>query len=229
MQVGTEFVVLSGIITIILSVALSTFLGWKWYKQKVRLMTDLPLVFALTGIFQVLNMLILTLSNIGVLESSMELFRVRSLVIGGAIIPILGTILQIWAPSYQKYHKRFVILLTLYWFSIALLGTSEALIMILTIPVLLVISIVMMITFIVTWKTGRLKEIRSELLIISVPFLMTSQIMRVPLMSTSLFYIPDILLGASMILIALGIVNPWYSREMKRRSKEPPQMVPITE
>lgn len=229
MQVGTEFVVLSGIVTIILSVALSTFLGWKWYKQKVRLMTDLPLVFALTGIFQVLNMLILTLSNIGVLESSMELFRVRSLVIGGAIIPILGTILQIWAPSYQKYHKRFVILLTLYWFSIALLGTSEALIMILTIPVLLVISIVMMITFIVTWKTGRLKEIRSELLIISVPFLMTSQIMRVPLMSTSLFYIPDILLGASMILIALGIANPWYSREMKRRSKEPPQMVPITE
>ena len=228
-DIGTEFIVLSGIMTIILSIALSIFLGWKWYKQKVRLMTDLPLVFAITGIFQVLNSSILTLSNIGVLEPTMELFRLRSMVIGGAIVPILGTILQIWAPSYQKYHKRFVFLLTLYWFSIALLGTSEAIIMMLTIPILIVISIVMMITFIVTWKTGRLKEIRSELMIVSIIFMAASQILRVPFMSTSLFYVPDVLLAVSMILIALGIANPWYSREKKVTREEPPQMVPIAE
>jgi len=228
-NIGTEFVVLSGIMTIILSLALSTFLGWKWYKQKVRLMTDLPLVFALTGIFQMLNMLILTLSNIGVLEATMELFRIRSMVIGGAIIPILGAILQIWTPSYQKYHKRFVILLTLYWFSIALLGTSEAIVMILTIPILLAISIVMMVTFIITWKTGRLKEIRSELLIIAVPFMVACQVLRVPFMSTSLFYIPDILLGVSMVLIAIGIANPWYFRNKNGRHEESPQMSPIVE
>ena len=228
-DIGTEFIILSGIMTIILSLALSIFLGWKWYKQKVRLMTDLPLVFAITGIFQVLNMLILTLSNIGVLEPTMELFRLRSMVIGGAIVPILGTILQIWAPSHQKYHKRIVFLLTLYWFSIALLGTSIEIIMILTIPILLIISIVMMLTFIVTWKTGRLKEIRSELMIVSVIFMVASQILRVPFMSTSLFYVPDILLAVSMILIALGIANPWYSREKKVRQEEPPQMVPLTE
>ncbi len=228
-NIGTEFIILSGIMTIILSLALSIFLGWKWYKQKVRLMTDLPLVFAITGIFQVLNMTILTLSHIGVLEPTMELFRVRSMVIGGAIVPILGTILQIWTPSYQKYHKRFVFFVTLYWFSIALLGTSEAIIMILTIPILLIISIVMMLTFIVTWKTGRLKEIRSELMIVSVLFMVASQILRVPFMSTPLFYVPDLLLGVSMILIALGIANPWYSRANKVRQEEPTQMVPITE
>ncbi len=229
MQVGTEFVVLSGILTIILSIAMSVFLGWKWYKQKVRLMTDLPLVFAISGLCQMLNMLLLTLPNIGVLEPSMELFRLRSMVIGGAIVPILGAILQIWTPSYQKYHKRFVLLLMLYWFSIALLGSSEAIIMILTIPVLLAISIVMMVTFMITWKTGRLKEVRSELLIVSVFFMIASQILRVPLMSTSMFYIPDLLLGASMIFIALGIANPWYSREKKSCQEEPPQMSPIAE
>jgi hypothetical protein len=84
------------------------------------------------------------------------------MVIGGAIVPVLGAILQIWTPSYQKYHTRTVLLLTVYWFSIALLGPSEPIIMILTIPILLIISIVMMITFIITWKTGRLKEVRSE-------------------------------------------------------------------
>ena len=229
MQVGTEFVVLSGILTIILSVTMSVFLGWKWYKQKVRLMTDLPLVFAISGICQTLNMLLLTLPNIGVLEPSMELFRLRSMVIGGAIVPILGAILQIWTPSYQKYHKRFVILLTLYWFSIALLGASEAIIMILTIPVLLAISIVMMVTFMITWKTGRLKEVRSELIIVSVFFMMASQILRVPFMTTSLFYIPDLLLAASMICIALGIANPWYFRSKNNRPDESQQIVPIVE
>lgn len=229
MQIGTEFVVLSGIVTIILSLMMSTYLGRKWYRQKVRLMTDLPLVFAISGVCQTLNILLLTLPNIGMLEPSMELFRLRSIVISGAIVPILGAILQIWTPSYQKYHKRVVFLLTLYWFSIALLGSSEAIIMILTIPILLIISIVMMITFIITWKTGRLKEVRSELVIVSVLFMVASQILRVPFMSTSLFYVPDILLAVSMILIALGIANPWYSRANKVRQEEPPQMVPITE
>jgi len=229
MQVGTDFIILSGIMTIILSLAMSTYLGWKWYKQKVRLMTDLPLVFSVTGLFQVLNMLLLTLPNIGVLEPSLELFRLRSLVIGGAIIPILAAILQIWTPSYQKHHRRVVFLVTLYWFAIALLGPSEALIMTLTIPVLLVISIVMMITFIVTWKTGRLKEIRSELMVVSTILLMASQILRVPLMLTSLFYIPDIFLGVSMVLIAIGIANPWYSREKNNKHDEPEQIAPYME
>ena len=226
MQQGTEFVVLSSILTTILSATMSVFLGHKWYKQKVRLMTDLPLVFAISGLCQALNSLILTLPNIGVLEPTLELFRLRSMVIGGAIVPILGAILQIWTPSYQKYHTRTVFLLTMYWFSIALLGTSEAIIMILTIPILLVISIVMMITFIITWKTGRLKEIRSEFLIAAVLFMMASQILRVPFMSTSLFYIPDLLIVATMFCMGVGIANPWYSRETRRvRQEESPQVV----
>jgi len=228
MQVGTEFIVLSGIMTIILSLSMSIFLGWKWYKQKVRLMTDLPLVFSITGFFQVLNMLLLTLPNVGVLEPSLELFRIRSLVIGGAIIPIMAAILQIWTPSYQKHHKRVIFLVTLYWFTIALLGASEPLIMVLTIPIILIVSVVMMITFIVTWKTGRLKEIRSELLIVSAILLMASQVIRVPLMSTPMFYLPDIFLGVAMVLIALGIANPWYARENKKQPEEPPQVAPTT-
>jgi hypothetical protein len=163
---------------------------------------------------------------VGLVEPSLELFRLRSMAIGGAIVPILGAILQIWTPSYQKYHTRTVFLLTMYWFSIALLGTTEAIIMILTIPVLLVISIVMMITFIITWKTGRLKEIRSDLIVVSSLLMMASQILRVPFMSTPLFYIPDVLIGAAMICMGVGIANPWYSRETRRvRQEESPQKV----
>ncbi|MGY5856464.1 MAG: hypothetical protein RTV72_12170 [Candidatus Thorarchaeota archaeon] len=229
MQVGTEFVILSGLLTITVSVAMSIFLGWKWLKQEVRLMTDLPLVFAISGICQVLNALFLTLPAIGVLEPSLELFRLRSIAIGGAIVPVSGAMLQIWASSKAKYHNRIVLLLAIYWFTVALLGTSEALIMSLTIPPLLIISLVMMFTFIITWKTGRLKEVRSELMVITSIIMIVSQIIRVPLMSTSLFYIPDILLMVSMICLGLGIANPWYSREIKGRSEEPPEMAPFAD
>lgn len=229
MQIGIEFVVLSGVLTIIISAATGVLLGWKWYKQEVRLMTDLPLVFAISVTCQALNSLILTFCNIGVLESTLELFRLRSMIIGGAILPILGTILQIWAPSHQKYHSRTVFLLIVYWFSIALLGTSETIIMVLTIPAMFAISIMMIITFIITWKTGRLKEVRSDLLIASILFAMASQILRIPFMSTSLFYIPDVLVAVSMICIGLGIANPWYSKKTKDHRKESPQMVQIAE
>ena len=229
MQVGTEFVILSGILTIIVSVAMSIFLGWKWYKQEVRLMTDLPLVFAIAGICHVLNALFLTLPNIGVLEPSLELFRLRSIAIGGAIVPVTGALLQIWASSKQKYHNRIVLVLAIYWFAVALLGTSEALIMSLTIPPLLVISVAMMVTFIITWKTGRLKEVRSELLVLSSLFMIASQLLRVPLMLTPLFYIPDILLMGSMICLGFGIANPWYSRAIKEQHEKPPQMTQYTE
>ena len=45
MQVGTDLVIISGFVTMFVSLVLSIYLGRKWYKQDVRLMTDLPLVF----------------------------------------------------------------------------------------------------------------------------------------------------------------------------------------
>lgn len=229
MQTGTEFLILSGILTIIISAATGLLLGWKWYKQEVRLMTDLPLVFSISVISQAANSLVLTLGNTGVLESTMELFRFRTLLIGGGILPISATILQIWAPSHKKHHSKTVILLIMYWFSVALLGTSETIIMMLAIPVMIGISIMMTVTFIITWKTGRLKEVRSELLIGSIILAMVSQILKLSLMSTSMFYLPDVLLAVSMIFIGLGIANPWYSKEKKDHHEEPPLMTPTVE
>jgi len=229
MQTGTEFLILSGFLTIIISAATGLLLGWKWYKQEVRLMTDLPLVFSISVICQAANSLVLTLSNTGVLEATMELFRFRTLLIGGGILPISTTLLQIWAPSYKKHHSRTVFLLVMYWFSAALLGTSETIIMMLAIPVMIAISIMMTITFIVTWKTGRLKEVRSELLIASILLAMISQVLRIPLMATSLFYLPDIFLVFSMICIGLGIANPWYAREKRNKHEEPKKITPYME
>jgi hypothetical protein len=105
---------------------------------------------------------------------------------------------------------------------------SETLIMSLLIPVLFVLGIMMMFTFIITWRTGRLKEVRSELMVVSVLFGMASQILLVPFLSTSLFYVPDVLLAISMVLTALAFGNPWYNRNKMVQTEESPHMVTVS-
>jgi hypothetical protein len=213
--------------TVVIAGSLFIYLGRKWLSQENRLMTDLPLVFAIAFIGQAFNIAIVTMQHIGILPASMIYFRIRTIGIGASIVPIFGAILQIWTPSIQRYHNRMVYLLTLYWLGIDFLMPSETLIMTLLIPVLVIIGLIMMVTFIITWRTGRLKEVRSELMVVSVLFGMASQVLRVPLLTTSLFYIPDISLAIAMVVTALAFGNPWYNRGKKTRPEEASHMVTV--
>ena len=89
--------------------------------------------------------------------------------------------------------------------------------MITTIPLILIFGFVMMATFIITWKTGRLKEVRSDLMIVSIMCGMASQILRVPLLASIFFYVPDLLLMLSMIFTAVAFGNPWYRKDLKTK------------
>ncbi len=211
-----------------MSLATAIILGRKWYSQKVRLTTDLPLVFAVSAACQALNMLILTLPNIGLAEPTLALFKIRAMVIGGSIIPFLGALFQIWIPSRQKYHNKLLLAITSYWFLVVLLGNSEVIIMTLDIPVLIIISFMMLATFIINWKTGRLKEVRHEFLIFAFIFMIASQLLRVPLMATSLSYLPDVLLTLSMASVLIAILNPWYYRDTKSLPQETAPIPAVT-
>ncbi|MHA2026930.1 MAG: hypothetical protein ACW98U_13605 [Candidatus Thorarchaeota archaeon] len=213
MQSGSDLVIISGLASILISGTIGVYLFRLWRRQETRLMTDLPLVFAITTFCQALQIFILTLPNIGLIPQTMELFRLRSLIIGGSVVPVLGALLQIWAPRIQKYHNRIVLVVSAYWGVMALLGTTESFIMIATIPIILIFGIVMAVTFAITWKTGRLKEVRSDLMMVSIVCGMSSQSLRVPLLGTVVFYLPDILLMLSMLFTALAFGNPWYRKE----------------
>jgi hypothetical protein len=214
MQSVIEFLVLSNLVTILVSASVGIYLFRVWLHQSSRLITDLPLVFAITTLSQAFQTIVLLLPNAGLIEPSMELFRLRSIIIGGSIIPLIGALLQIWAPRIQKYHNRIMAIATVYWISIALFGSSESIVMTLTIPLIVVAGLMMMVTFIITWRTGRLKEIRSEIMVLAIPFAMTGQILRVPLLTTSLFYIPDMLLALSLAITAFAFTNPWSKRHI---------------
>ena len=220
MQLGTEFVIFSSITIVIISAIVGTYLLRLWFKQSNRLLTDLPLVFAITAISHACQTLVVALSTLGIIEPSLDFFKLRSIIISASIIPVLGALLQIWAPRIQKYHMRLLMGVTAYWLLVVFFGTSDSIIMTLTIPLILLVGLMMMVTFIITWKTGRLKEIRSGVMVISLPIIMASQILRVPLLGTSLFYVSDILLVISLIITVFAFVKPKNKRESQKKSEE---------
>ena len=220
MQTGSELVLMSTLATTVISVIVASYLIRVWYRQENRLMTDLPLVFSIAMISNAINLLMIMLPIVGSFTPSMEYFRLRSMVICGSVVPILGLMFQIWLPSIKKHHNRLVSLFLAYWAIIAVFGETQEFIMIMTIPLILVSGIVIISTFVVTWKTGRLKEIRSDLLIISTVFSMASQVFRMQLISTSLFFVPDLLFMISFVLIGAGIINPWYKEDESKPNQE---------
>jgi hypothetical protein len=208
MQLGTELVILSTITTILISSTVGVYLLRLWYKQSNRMITDLPLVFGVTTISHACQVLVLALQNLGILEPTLDFLKIRSLIISGSIIPIIGAILQIWAPRIQRHHIKIIAGITAYWWLIAIFGTTEALIMNATIPLILIAGVAMFATFFITWKTGRLKEIRSDLMIVGIPPAMASQLLRVALLNTAFFFVPDLLLAASLVITGLAFLLP---------------------
>ena len=220
MQFGTELVLYSTIATILISLIVGYYLFRLWYRQENRLMTDLPLVFAISVLSNAINMVMIMMPLVLEFTPSMEYFRVRSMVIGASTIPMIGALFQIWLPRIKRYHNRLVLLFAAYWGTVVLLGTTESFIMMMCIPLLLVTGIVIMATFVITWKTGRLTELRSDIMIVSVMFSMGSQVFRMNLASTPLFYIPDLLFMISFILIGLGFAIPNRAKQKKEKEEE---------
>ena len=220
MQIGIELVLISSITTLVLAAFVGIYLLRIWLKQTNRLITDLPLAFAIMITFQALQTFVLALPNLGIVEESMILLRIRSVIIGGSIIPIVGALFQIWAPRIQKYHNKMLIAVTAYWLSVTILAPTEAILMSLVIPLLLIFGIMMIVTFAITWKTGRLKEVRSDLMILALILGLLSQILRVPLMTTSLFYLPNVILTLSVLTIGVAFTYPNRKSEPQKEPLE---------
>lgn len=227
MQLVSDMVVISNLATVVLSASLGFYLFHHWYRQENRLTSDLPLVFAISFVTQALNTLILLITNMDIIPMTMNLFRVRATLIAGSVVPVIGALLEIWLPKIRKYHNWIIIAFITYWIGIILLGTTQEFIMTFLIPMIMIGGVGMMLTFIVTWKTGRLKEIRSDFIVLGSVLGMLSQAIRVPLLATRLFFLSDIILTASIIVVFLGLTNPWYRRKNVYDSDRSGQIIPV--
>jgi len=223
-----ELVILSTVTTLLISAIVGVYLLRLWLKQSNRLITDLPLVFAVTTICSACQVLILALMSLGIIETSLLNFRFRSLIISGSIIPVLGAVLQIWAPMIQKHHMKILAAVVIYWWFFALFGASEPLIMTATIPLVLISALMLMVTFSVTWRTGKLTEVRSGFMVAGIPPALMSQLLRVSLMSTPFFYVPDVLLMISFIFVGLTFLKPKQKDEPSVKEDTSPKEIEMS-
>lgn len=212
MQIVIDAATAANIATALFSAVLSVYLFSLWRRQENPLLTDLPLMFGITFMTQALNNLILVLPAMNIVEASLALFRFRSLVIIGTAFPMLVVLVTIWLPRFKRHHSKIIGVLAVYWTTVALLAPNDQIIMMMHLPVIAALTIGMIVTFSITWRTGRLKEVRSGLIVLSFLFGLIGQAAKVPLMNMGLDVLAHLNIAVVTILATLGLANPWYRR-----------------
>lgn len=210
MQVITDLTLYSGIAASCLAATLAVYLIVLWLRQENRILTDLPLMFGIVFIAHASNQFIVLLSESGLLEMTLEVFKIRALIVGGIALPLVGVLLHIWLPRIRRHHMKILGLVTLYWVIVVLFGFSQNLIMILHLPVIIAFMGGMVLTFAITWKTGRLKEVRSDLMVFSAILSLVGQMGLVTLLAMGLAVAWSILMVVATLCATLALVNPWY-------------------
>jgi membrane protease YdiL (CAAX protease family) len=219
-----DITVAMGFLVASMTAMLAIYLFRSWLRQDARLYTDLPLMFGVISFAQAINMLLQNLPRGGWVEPTLELFKIRAFVIAGTAVPLLGVVLHIWLHKYQKYHIRAMILTATYWLVTTILAPSEMVIMILHIPILLTLMLAMLVTFVITWRTGRLNEVRSDVLVLALVIGVIGQGIKAPLTAMGLEIVPDILSMVMMTLATIGLSNPWFKMSKSRDERPPSKM-----
>jgi len=210
MQVITDLTLYSGIAASSLAATLAVYLIIIWYRQENRILTDLPLMFGIVFIAHASNQFIVLLSESGYLEMTLEVFKIRALIVGGIALPLVGVLLHIWFPRLRRHHLKILGLVTLYWVIVALFGFTQNMIMTLHLPIIIIFMGGMVVTFAITWKTGRLKEVKSDLMVFSAILSLIGQMGLVTLLSMGLAVVWSLLMVMATLCATLALVNPWY-------------------
>lgn len=205
--------VISSLTTAFLSFCLSMYLYFLWRRQENRLYTDLPLMFSIIFISSAVSQVLQALPLLGVIVDSVEMFRIRAFVVLVMVIPMVVVLLSILAPRWRKHHNKITAASAIYWIAATFLGTSREQIMTLVIPFLLVLMIGWLVMFTITWKTGRLKEVRSDLMVFATILSLISQGGKVAMMAMGIGFVADMITAISVITYTVAMVNPWYKRD----------------
>ncbi len=192
------------IATTLVSFLVGLYLLQSWSRQEVRLYSDLPLVFGITFLSHGLNNLLRALVMDNVLPDSLWVFKIRSLVILGTVLPLMVALLEIWTPQYRRHHPRLIGLMTIYWVGAVFFSASQLTILLLCIPIVLTVTLLLALTFLITWKTRRLREVRSGLMVIALALISIGQITATNPIVNGLCN------GLGTVTAAIALTNPWH-------------------
>jgi hypothetical protein len=182
-------------------------------------------MFGIVFVASAVSQFIKSSQMVGILPVTLEIFRVRSLVIAWIFLPWALVLMRILWPSGEKWHMRLWGVLTALTVGISLFAPSQSFIQTYQTTWILVIIIGVIITFAITWKTGRLKEVRSELVLLGSFLAIISQVGQIMWAPAGLSWIADVVTVLSIIAYTLALINPWYQKEP---APLPPETVYVT-
>lgn len=210
----------SGLSTIV-STILATYLIHKWYHQKARLPFDLPLMFGVVFVASALSQFFKSATLIGFLPDTLEMFRVRTLIIAWVYIPWSLVLMRIMWPSGEKWHMRLWGILTAVSIGVSFFAPTQAIMQAYHTVWILIIIIGVIVTFAITWKTGRLKEVKSELVVLASILAVISQVGQIVWAPAGMTWMGDVFTVFSVTFYTVALINPWYRKEMTSPIPEP--------
>jgi hypothetical protein len=213
MQFSLDTTVLTGVAAGLVSALLAAYLILLWIRQENRMYTDLPLMFGLVFMAHSINQSMVLFAQSGYFEMTLDLFRIRALVVGGIALPLVGVLLHIWLPRLSRHHVRIIGFVTLYWVLVVAFGPSVDAIMLFHLPVIIVFMGGMVVTFAITWRTGRLKEVRSDLMVFSTLLSLVGQVTLVSFATVGLGFVSGAIGVIATLLATLALSNPWFRRQ----------------
>ncbi len=212
----TDPTLIPSLSTAVVAAFVAIYLFRLWYTQPVKMYTDLPIMFSMCFTGLTADMLTLAIPILLQIELTLLLFKIRALAIGLTVLPMMVMVLNIWMSKYEKWHIRFMMAIISYWFIAVLLGISQETIILMVSPIMLVFTLGLTATFVITWKTKRLQEVRSDLLVVALVFAFFSQALKVPLMNAGLESLGFVMTMIMIIMVSIALVNPWYKKEQTK-------------
>ncbi len=229
LQIGLDYLLGDAVnfISMFVSISVGLYLLLLWKRQENRLMTDLPLVFGLSFLFATVNTVILFSISQGMIPDSLEIFKIRAFSVWLSVFPMSIVLLDVWAYRIKHRHRQILALEALYAISVCAFGSSTQLIMGLIIVLVLIVIIALTAMFVVTWRTGRLKEVRSDLMVFSMMGMIVSQLVLIPLEAQGMAFIAHTLRGISTFIAGLALSNPWFRRNKREKASEPQESTSV--
>ncbi len=222
LQIGLDYLLgdAANLVSIIVSIIVGAYLLLLWKRQENRLSTDLPLAFGLSFLFAAINPIILFSISQGLIPNTLEIFKIRAFSVWLSVFPMSIVLLDIWAYRIKHRHRQILLGESLYAISVSTFGPSEQIIMTLIIVLVLIVILALTAMFAVTWRTGRLKEVRSDIMVFSMVLMIISQLVLIPLQTQGLAFIAHIIRGVSTVIAGLALSNPWFRRQKTVRPSE---------
>lgn len=173
----------------------------------------MPFLFGIAMFFAAAGESIDVLMDLAFLSAELIFFQIRTTIVAGTLFFYLTATILIWFVDRRRLGYLIILLymiavITLIWIA----PTIEA-VRLYTMPLLLALFILFIVTFITVWYMKRLPDVHGLVMAIGVIIAMFGQVGKIFLAPVSLIWVSEIIDLVGLSVLALGLlIRPGYAK-----------------